>query len=100
MLELKARFSIYKWFFIHGYLSLTLLFLMYDLMYQFKIQDYKSAKTYFEKSMSEHRTPEVKSIISELEKKIKEEERKAYIDPVKAEEAKEKGNELFNKGNF
>lgn len=50
--------------------------------------------------MSEHRTPEVKSIISELEKKIKEVERKAYVDPVKAEEAKEKGNEFFNKGNF
>lgn len=50
--------------------------------------------------MSEHRTPEVRSIISELEKKIKEEERKAYVDPIKAEEAKEKGNEYFNKGNF
>lgn len=50
--------------------------------------------------MSEHRTPEVKSIISELEKKIKEEERKAYVDPIKAEEAKERGNELFNKGKF
>lgn len=48
--------------------------------------------------MSEHRTPEVKTIISELDKKIKEEELKAYIDPAKAEEAKEKGNELFNKG--
>lgn len=48
--------------------------------------------------MSEHRTPEVRNIISELDKKIKEEERKAYIDPVKAEEAKEKGNEFFNKG--
>jgi len=49
--------------------------------------------------MSEHRTPEVKSIISELEKKIKDEERKAYVDPVKAEEAKERGNDYFNKGN-
>lgn len=55
---------------------------------------------YFEKSMSEHRTTEVRSIISELEKKIKEEERKAYIDPVKAEEAKERGNDSFNKGNL
>lgn len=50
--------------------------------------------------MSEHRTPEVKGIISELDKKIKEEERKAYIDPAKAEEAKEKGNDFFNKGNI
>ncbi|VVC43834.1 Hypothetical protein CINCED_3A018240 [Cinara cedri] len=65
-----------------------------------KLEDYKNAKTYFEKSMSEHRTSEVRNIISELEKKIKEEERKAYIDPVKAEEAKEKGNEFFNNGQF
>lgn len=50
--------------------------------------------------MSEHRTPEVKSIISELEKKIKEEERKAYVDPIKAEEAKERGNDSFNKGSY
>ncbi|KAK7582486.1 hypothetical protein V9T40_013931 [Parthenolecanium corni] len=65
-----------------------------------KLEDWKTAKTYFEKSMSEHRTPEVKTIISELDKKIKDFEIKAYIDPVKAEEAKEKGNEFFNKGDY
>lgn len=61
-------------------------------------QNWKQAKMYYEKSMSEHRTPEVKTIISELETKIKEEERKAYINPVKAEEAKERGNDYFKKG--
>lgn len=65
-----------------------------------KLEDWRMAKTYYEKSMSEHRTPEVKTVISELEKKIKEEERRAYIDPVKAEDAKEKGNELFKKGDY
>jgi stress-induced-phosphoprotein 1 len=48
--------------------------------------------------MSEFRTPETKALLSDVEKKIKEEERKAYIDPVKAEEEKEKGNELFKNG--
>lgn len=48
--------------------------------------------------MSEHRTPEVKALLSEVEKRIKDEEKKAYIDPAKAEEAKEKGNELFKNG--
>lgn len=63
-----------------------------------RFQDLYSAKTAYEKSMSEFRTPEIKALLSEVEKKIKEEERKAYIDPVKAEEEKEKGNELFKNG--
>jgi tetratricopeptide (TPR) repeat protein len=62
--------------------------------------DLHSAKIAYEKSMSEFRTPEIKALLSEVEKKIKEEERKAYIDPVKAEEEKEKGNELFKNGDY
>ncbi|XP_075225608.1 stress-induced phosphoprotein 1 [Lycorma delicatula] len=65
-----------------------------------KKEDWRNAKTYYEKAMSEHRTPEVKTILSDLEKKIKEEERKAYINPELAEEMKNKGNELFNQGNY
>lgn len=65
-----------------------------------KMENWKTAKVYFEKSMSEHRTPEVKTILSQIDKKIKEEELKAYIDPVKAEEEKELGNEFFKKGEF
>ncbi|XP_054264701.1 stress-induced-phosphoprotein 1 isoform X2 [Macrosteles quadrilineatus] len=65
-----------------------------------KLEKWREAKTYYEKAMSEHRTPEVKTILSDLDKKIKDEERKAYVDPAKAEEAKEKGNELFKNGNY
>uniref|UniRef100_A0A2M3Z4M7 Stress-induced-phosphoprotein 1 n=1 Tax=Anopheles braziliensis TaxID=58242 RepID=A0A2M3Z4M7_9DIPT len=65
-----------------------------------RLEDYKSAKTYFEKSLSEHRTPEVKSLLSDTEKKIKEIERLEYIDPAKAEEEKEKGNEFFKQGDY
>ncbi|EDW85267.1 uncharacterized protein Dwil_GK18373 [Drosophila willistoni] len=65
-----------------------------------KLEDYKQAKIYFEKAMSEHRTPEIKTSLSEVEVKIKEEERRAYIDPAKAEEEKEKGNEFFKKGDY
>lgn len=53
---------------------------------------------YYEKSMSEHRTPEIRTLLSDIEKIIKEEERKAYVDPEKAEEENEKGNVLFKKG--
>lgn len=56
-----------------------------------KMKDYKNAKTAYEKSLSEHRTPEVKTLLSDVEKVIKEEERKQYINPELAEQEKEKG---------
>lgn len=65
-----------------------------------KLENWKLAKTYYEKAMSEHRTPEIKTLLSEVEKQIKEEERKAYVDPAKAEEEKELGNEFFKKGDY
>lgn len=65
-----------------------------------KMQDYKQAKVYFEKAMSEHRTPEIKTSLSEVEAKIKEEERRAYINPELAELEKENGNEFFKKGDY
>lgn len=63
-----------------------------------KMENWKQAKVYYEKSMSEHRTPEIKTLLSDIDKIIKEEERKAYIDPVKAEEEKELGNEKYKEG--
>jgi tetratricopeptide (TPR) repeat protein len=65
-----------------------------------KLGENQKAKTNFEKSLSEHRTPEVKTLLSQVEAIIKEEERRAFIDPAKAEEEKEKGNEFFKKGDF
>lgn len=65
-----------------------------------RMNKWKQAKVYYEKSMSEHRTPEIKTLLVEIDKKIKEEERNAYIDPVKAEEEKELGNEKFKHGDY
>ncbi|XP_039501188.1 stress-induced-phosphoprotein 1 [Drosophila santomea] len=65
-----------------------------------KLENYKQAKVYYEKAMSEHRTPEIKTSLSEVEAKIKEEERMAYINPEKAEEEKEQGNLFFKKGDY
>ncbi|CAB3369244.1 Hypothetical predicted protein [Cloeon dipterum] len=65
-----------------------------------RLGDWNNAKFFFEKSMLEHRTPESKTLLSEAEKMIKELEKKAYIDPVKAEAEKELGNDLFKKGNY
>jgi len=65
-----------------------------------RLGNLKQAKTYFEKALSEHRTPEVKTFLSEVEKMIKDEERRAYINPEEAEKEKNLGNELFRKGDF
>lgn len=62
--------------------------------------DWDAAKIYLEKSLSEHRKPDVKAQLSEVEKKIKELAAAAYIDPEKAEEEKELGNLLFKKGDY
>lgn len=65
-----------------------------------RLGNLKAAKQYFEKALSEHRTPDVKTLLSEVEKLIKDEERKAYVDPAEAEKEKELGNEFFRKGDF
>ncbi|XP_017003745.2 stress-induced-phosphoprotein 1 [Drosophila takahashii] len=65
-----------------------------------KLENFKQAKVYYEKAMSEHRTPEIKTSLSEVEAKIKEQERTAYINPEKAEEEKEQGNHFFKKGDY
>lgn len=65
-----------------------------------RMENWKQAKVYYEKSMSEHRTPEIKTLLSDIDKIIKEEERKAYIDPIKAEEEKELGNQKYKDGDY
>jgi len=65
-----------------------------------KLKDYKNAKLNYEKSLSEFRSPDTKTLLSEIESILKEEERKAYINPELAEQAKEQGNDFFRKGQF
>ena len=62
------------------------------------LQDYKNAKVFYEKALSEHRTPETRELLSEVERIIKEEERKSYISPEKAEEERNMGNKCFQEG--
>lgn len=66
----------------------------------FKQDDLEQARTYYQKSLSEHRTPDTLSKLSEVDKIIKEREMKAYIDPAKSLEEKTKGNECFQRGDY
>jgi len=63
-------------------------------------KDYANSKAFYAKALSEHRTPETKEALSKVEVLLKAQTRLAYIDPSKAEEEKEKGNEMFKAGKY
>jgi len=63
-------------------------------------EDYEKSKLFYEKAMSEHRTPETKDLLTKVEKLMKEKERLAYIDVDKSVAAKDEGNKLFKSGDF
>ena len=65
-----------------------------------KLNDLESAIKFLEKSLAEHRTKEVLEKLRDLEKQKKEADKQAYKNPQLADEAREKGNELFKAGNY
>ncbi|KAM5355333.1 hypothetical protein ACJ41O_001979 [Fusarium nematophilum] len=54
----------------------------------------------YNKSLTEHRTPDVLNKLRAAERAKAEGERTAYIDPAKAEEAREEGNKKFKETDF
>ncbi|KAL7412013.1 putative Hsp90 cochaperone [Mrakia frigida] len=62
--------------------------------------DLENAIKFYNKSLTEHRTPDVLDKLRAAEKTKKDADIAAYISPEKAEEARAHGNELFKKGDF
>ena len=65
-----------------------------------KKEDLPSAVKFFDKSLTEHRTPDVLNKLRATQKEIKTREALAYINPEKGEEARLEGKEYFNKGDW
>lgn len=65
-----------------------------------KRNDLASAITSYERSLVENRDSNIAKKVNALKKRVKEEEKLAYQDPVKSEEAREEGNNKFRKGKF
>ncbi|KAI0313442.1 chaperone [Amylostereum chailletii] len=62
--------------------------------------DYATAIKFFQKSLTEHRTPDVLNKLRETEKARAEADRLSYVDPALSEAAREEGNKLFKDGDF
>ena len=60
-----------------------------------KMEDLANAVEYYGRSLTEHRTPDVLNKLRAAEKAKKIADTNAYIDPQKAEEARELGNQKF-----
>ena len=60
-----------------------------------KIGDLANAVEYYQRSLTEHRTPDILAKLRAAEKNKIKSDKDAYIDPQKAEEARELGNQKF-----
>ncbi|KAJ3007193.1 Hsp90 cochaperone [Thoreauomyces humboldtii] len=65
-----------------------------------KKEDLTNAIKFFEKSLTEHRTPDILAKLKEAEKLRAVQEKEAYRDPALADAARELGNDYFKKSNW
>ncbi|KAI1374340.1 heat shock protein [Hypoxylon crocopeplum] len=65
-----------------------------------KLGDLTNAIENYQKSLTEHRTLDTVNKLRAAERRKIEDAKKSYIDPVKAEEAREEGNKKFKEQDF
>jgi len=65
-----------------------------------KLSQTAEALKFYQKSLSEHRDPAIVKKVQQIEKALKEEQATAYLDPAKAEEERQRGNDMFTKGDY
>lgn len=65
-----------------------------------KLGDLALAVENYQKSLTEHRTPDTVNKLRSAERRKIDEAKKAYLDPAKAEEAREEGNKKFKAQDF
>ncbi|KAI1259912.1 hypothetical protein F5Y18DRAFT_281789 [Xylariaceae sp. FL1019] len=65
-----------------------------------KMGDLALAIENYQKSLTEHRTPDTVNKLRAAERKKLDDAKEAYVDPAKAEEAREEGNKKFKEQDF
>ncbi|CAG8568070.1 8265_t:CDS:10, partial [Acaulospora morrowiae] len=65
-----------------------------------KLGKLDEAIKFYNKSLTEHRTPDILSRLNETQKMKTKLEKEAYHNPELSDQAREKGNELFKKSDF
>ncbi|KAI1765632.1 heat shock protein [Hypoxylon sp. FL1150] len=65
-----------------------------------KLGDLSLAVENYQKSLTEHRTPDTVNKLRSAERRKIDDAKKAYVDPAKAEEAREEGNKKFKEQDF
>merc|ERR550537_1371439 len=65
-----------------------------------KKKDFAKAKEMYNKALTEDNNRQTRNALRELERIREKHEKEAYLDPVKAEEHREKGNEFFKANKY
>lgn len=65
-----------------------------------KLDKLKEAIEYFDRSLTEQRSPDVLNKLRSTQRELRIREEKAYVDPALAETARDEGNSFFKEGKF